>query len=215
MGCVKVRWYSSCAAVRLTAIGKIADELVALVPASPTGLSVSLNQTAGERDERIVAALRERLRDVDVPLSVPLTRYEPQPDEALWFEVALHRAGDGPGGERVVAAWNAEVYVVGKRAPTRSVAPEPGPDPRTRALEAQVRALTEEGRRRTREIRALSDTLTEQSLARRADERKLREALDANEQMAETIAGLVQLNIEILAKSKTLAAEYRRVSRDH
>ncbi len=82
-----------------------------------------------------------------------------------------------------------------------------------RRLEAQVRALSDEGRRLTRENRAANDTLTELREQRRADERKLREALNANEGMAETIAGLVQLNIEILAKSRTLAAEYRRISR--
>jgi hypothetical protein len=213
MGRVKVRCYTSSRdAAGLTVIGKIADDVVALV--SPVGpavrFSVSLNQTAGERDERIVAALRERLGTVDVPLTVPITWYEPQPNEATWFDVALHRGclcGGCP-----VAEWSAEVYVVDRCAATRSVAPT-GPD--TRRLEAQVRALSDEGRRLTRENRAANATITELREQRRADERKLREALNTNEGMAETIAGLVQLNIEILAKSKTLAAEYRRISRDH
>ena len=210
MGRVKVRCYTSSRDACLTVIGGIADDVVALV--SPVGpavrFSVSLNQTAGERDGRVVAALRERLGAV--PLTVQVTCYEPQPNEALWFDVALHRDPGATGCP--VAEWNAEVYVVDKcaYAETRCVSP-PGPD--TRRLEAQVRALSDEGRRLARENRATNNTLMELREQRRADERKLREALNDNKGMAETIAGLVQLNIEILAKSKTLAAEYRRVSR--
>ena len=199
-----MRCYSSCSAAGVTVVGKIADAIVALIPANPAAF-VSLNQTAGRRDERLVAALRSRLGSV--PLSVLVTRYEPQPNEALWFEV------DVTVGAGVVAAWSAEVYVVGCAVP----APRELRDAHTRRLEAQVRALSDDLRRRAREIRALSDTLRATESAtqkeRRACERQLRAALDANEELAGTVAGLVQLNTKILAKSRTLAAEYTRVSR--
>ncbi len=187
-----IRWYSSCAAANLDAVGRVADDIAALVSTCPSArFSASLTQTAGARDERLVAALRTRLGDI--PLSVADARYEPQPDEPLWFEVALYEA------ESTVAEWDVEVYVVDKRA-CRPIPVRPAPAPKdahTRRLEGRVQKLALE--------------LREACEAGALTERRLQEALATNEELASTVRGLVELNVQTLAKSKALAAENKRL----
>jgi hypothetical protein len=188
-----IRWYSSCAAANLDAVGRVADDIAVLVSTCPSArFSASLTQTAGARDERIVAALTARLGDI--PLRVVDARYEPQADEPLWFEVALYDT------ETTVAEWDVEVYVVDKRACLPSVPARPAPAPKdahTRRLEGRVQKLALE--------------LREAAEASALAERRLQEALSANEELASTVKGLVELNVQILAKSKALAAENKRL----
>ena len=187
-----IRWYSSCAAANLDAAGRVADDIAALVSTCPSAhFSASLTQTAGARDEGLVAALRTRLGDI--PLSVADARYEPQPDEPLWFEVALY------GAESTVAEWDVEVYVIDKRA-CRPIPARPAPAPKdahTRRLEARVQKLALE--------------LREAAEAGALTERRLQQALATNEELASTVRGLVELNVQTLAKSKALAAENKRL----
>ena len=188
-----IRWYSSCAAANLGAVRRVADDIAALVSTCPSArFSASLTQTAGARDEGLVAALTARLGDI--PLSVADARYEPQPDEPLWFEVTLY------GAETTVAEWDVEVYVVDKRACLPSVPARHAPAPKdahTRRLEGHVQKLALE--------------LREAAEASALAECRLQEALAANEELASTVRGLVELNVQILAKSKTLAAENKRL----
>ncbi len=113
---VEMRSYSSRPSAAATTIARIADQIVALVAhVSPAvHLSVSLSQTAGEILD--AEPLRARLLSaVDVLLRVALVPPGSVPEsKALRVEVALIRTVGTVS--TIVAAWNAAVYVVPRRA---------------------------------------------------------------------------------------------------